>query len=158
MKNFNFNQWADAIIKVRDPENYTEAQKFNHLLDEAEEIKDQRIAKILFRLLTDKEDHGIKQGIVRILSGYPVYEYYKALIAELPEMLKRCVEKDWPQSALDYWGRDLINTDIPEIFRAYKDSTSDERDVFFKAIHDHDFFHKYMWPSLFLNHVKNKVR
>ena len=122
MKSKKLSQWAHDIMQIKDPETYADTLRFNRLLDEVEQYEDISIARILFGLLSNKEDYGVKQGVVRVLSGYCVYKYYRALIMDLPRML-------------------------PE-----------EREVFLRAICEHDYFHENLWPSQFLNYLKKESK
>ena len=158
MKSKKLSQWAHDIMQIKDPETYADTLRFNRLLDEVEQYEDISIARILFGLLSNKEDYGVKQGVVRVLSGYCVYKYYTALIMNLPRTLRACTTKDWPQSPIGYWGRDITEADMPEIYRAYKDSPPEEREVFLRAICEHDYFHENLWPSQFLNYLKKESK
>lgn len=158
MKKSYFDAWAAEIIAAREPLNFTQTQRFVELLYEVDEVVSIEVGYVLFRLFTDGEDNGVKQHVVCLLSGYPVYEYYRSLLLALPEMLKQCLVNDWPYSAADYWGRDLQDGDLGELLRAYFDSTAEEKESFLKIILSQAFFHDHSWPAEFIKLVRKREK
>lgn len=158
MMRSEFDRWALAITDVRDPQNFTETQRLLALLDQVENAIDPRIGRVLFSLLTDGEDNGEKQRVVCLLSGYPVYEYYKALLEDLPRMIRECVENGWAYSAADYWGRNLNEGDLGDILRAYDEAPAAQQQSFLQIILSQDFFHEHDWPAWFMNLLRKREK
>ena len=156
MTNNSFNIWRNAIFAVKNPTNYTQAQKFSSLLKMAEGSISVDVAVALFGLLTDYEDHGLKQSVIRMLSSFPVYEYYKALMRDLPRMTKECQHKDWPFAVSDYVGRDLTIADMQDIVLAYRESSELQQEAFLNTIRSQEFFHEHDWPEKFLQDLKSR--
>ena len=159
MNNPSFIAWRDAISDVRDPSNFTEAQRFSLLLEEVEEDLSIEVARVLFWLLTDREDHGLKQSVVRLLSGFPIYTYYKALIDDLPRMLADGASKDWPLIVVDYLGCTITKKiELSEMLKAYDEASESNREIFLEFIYSEEFFHEFEWPSMFKSLLRQRTK
>lgn len=156
MSQMTFEQWRHELLQLRDADTFPEAKRFVELVDQAGDSRDVQTAAVLFRTLTDKHDHGVKQCIVRALSAYPVETYYRALISDLPRMSREVRSREWTEIMLDYVGRDLQMADLPDIERAYSQSEPENRKVFISLICKEDFYHQFFWPRALIKLLRDK--
>lgn len=157
-KEQSFNVWRSEIMAVRDPNTFTEAQRFSALLDEVEDDTSYQVGCVLFDLLSDQFDHGLKQSVVRLLSGFPVYTYYCALLSNFGRLVGEASKREWPQITADYLGWPLEQKDIASLLKAFEQAEQAQKNYFLKVVTEHDFFHEYAWPAMFLAALESKEK
>jgi len=158
-QNFNFERWHKRILELKDQNTHAESLEFWSLVDLVEGIDEVsnnlNVARTLFQTFTNKPDQGVKESVVRILGVFDIATYYRAYLAELPNLIKETQRTGWYIMLADYPERELQNEDADVIVSVVKEMPFETQQIFEEIISKEDFIEDCNWAEYALIKLKN---